>query len=294
MDSKQFRNNEEAAGALIEAFRRANLERPPDFAQECAMSDKTLAYALDEAEPRERAEIKKHLITCRACVDLYFDVRMSKKQAEATSQQPIPMSAELRAAIQKSSASDSDSIFQKITAYVSPYFSSLTSPQGLSAVAAGLIMVSLALYYSLGMQGPLTANLAMTAKPMTVRGESSQAASFRINAGDTLKTSEHFQVKITTNKDTYGYVILAGSSGRIKTLYSGEFKADEALVIPGAEEWEKLDYHSGTELIYLIATKRPIGDFDKKIRELKSADVENIKELFPDVSLHPLFRFKHE
>jgi hypothetical protein len=257
------------------------------------MSDKTLAYALNEAKPRERAEIREHLITCRECVDLYFDVRMTKKQVETSSQQPVPMSAELRAAIEKSSAAASVSIFQKITAYVSRYLSFLTTPQGLSAVAAGLIMVSLTLYYSSGVRGPLTANIAMTAKPMTVRSESSQAASFRINAGDTLETGERFQVKITMNKNAYGYVILAGSSGRVKTLYSGEFKAGDTMVIPDAEEWEKLDYRSGTELIYLIASRLPIPDFDKKISELKSVDEKNIKALFPDASLHG-FGFEHE
>ncbi|MDM8539910.1 DUF4384 domain-containing protein [Desulfococcaceae bacterium HSG9] len=220
---------------------------------------------------------------------------MTEQWAEGASQHPDPMSAELQAAIKKSSASDSDSfsIFQKITAHVSRYLSSLTTPQGLSAVAASLIMVSLAFYYSLGVNGALKANIALTAKPIAARSASSQAAPFRINAGDTLKTGELFQVTITTNKARYGYVILAGASGRIKTLYSGELKADEALIIPDTEEWEKLDYHSGTELIYLIATKQPVPDFDKKIKGLKTVDEKNIKELFPNASLHH-FRFEHE
>ncbi|MDM8556140.1 DUF4384 domain-containing protein [Desulfococcaceae bacterium HSG7] len=297
MDSKLPRNTEETAGALIEAFRRANLNRPPDFDEECAMSDKTLAYAMDEAEPQERAEIKEHLITCRECVDLYFDVRMSKKQAEASSQQPVPMSAESRAVIYNSSASASVSIFQKITADVLRYLSFLTTRQRFASVAAGFAMTCLAVYFF--MPRPLEMGIAMTAKPMTVRGASSLEAPFQVKEGDTLKTSERFQVKITTNKDTYGYVILAGTSGRIntsgriKTLYSGKFKAGEPLFIPDAEKWEKLDYHSGTERIYLIATKRPIGSFDKKITELKSVDVESIEELFPDASLYG-FGFEHE
>ena len=293
MNSKLLRNNEEAAEALIEAFRRANLNRPPDFAEECAMSDKAIAYALNEAVPQERAEIKEHLINCRECIDLYFDVRMSKKQVEESSQHPISMSAELRAAIQKSSAFASVSIFQKITAAVSRYLSFLATPQGFSAATASLIMVSLVLYYSLVIQGPLTAHIAMTAKPMTVRSASSQAAPYTIHAGDTLITGEQFQVKITANKDVYGYIILAGGSGRIKTLYSGELKADEALVIPGTEAWEKLDYRSGTEMIYLIAKKDPIQGFDEKIRALKTVNQKNIKGLFPDASLHG-FGFEHE
>ena len=291
MDSKLPRNTEEAAGALIEAFRQANLNRPPDFDEECAMSDKTLAYALDEAEPQERAEIKEHLITCRECVDLYFDVRMSKKQAEASSQQPVPKSAESRAVIHNSSAPASVSIFQKITADVSRYLSFLTSRQRFASVAAGFAMTCLAVYFF--MPRPLEMGIAITAKPMTVRGASSLEAPFQVKEGDTLKTSERFQVKITTNNDTYGYVILAGTSGRVKTLYSGEFKAGEPLFIPDAKEWEKLDYHSGTERIYLIATKRPIGSFDKKITELKSVDVKSIEELFPDASLYG-FGFEHE
>ncbi|MDM8554849.1 DUF4384 domain-containing protein [Desulfococcaceae bacterium HSG7] len=272
MDYKPSQNNEEPADRLIEEFRQASLKRPPDFAEECVRTDKVMDYALNEAEPQEHAEIEEHLTTCRACMKLYFDTCMTKTWAEESSLQTVPMSAELRAAIKKKPpAPATDSIFQQITSDVYGYLSSLIIPQDLAL---------------------LKASIAMTAKPMAFRDTSSQAAPYRLNAGDTLKTGEQFQVKITTDKDTYGYVILAGASGRINTLYSGEFKADEAKVIPDVEEWEKLDYRSGTEQIYLIATKGPVGDFDKKIRELKAA--ESIKELRPYASLHPLFEFKHE
>jgi len=289
MDYKSPQNIEEPADRLIEEFRQDSLERPPVFAEECAMTDKVMDYALNEAVPQEHAEIKDHLITCRSCMKLYFDTCMTKTWAEESSLQTVPMSAELQDAIQKQSAPawDSDSMFQKIATDVSHYLSFLTTPQGLSAAAASLIMVCLTLYYSLDLHGPLTANITATSEQMIARNTSSQTAVHPIKPGDTLKADEKLhQIIITTDKDVYGYVILAYASGEVKTLYSGEFKANKAKSILGAEERVKLDYHSGRKMISLIAAKRPIPNFDKKIRELKPLDTAKIQRLFPDASLH--------
>ena len=285
MDYKTPQNNEEPADTLIEEFRQANLERPPDFAEECAMTAKVMDYALNEAEPQERAEIWEHLITCRACMKLYFDTCMTKKWAEESSLQTVPMSAELQAAIQKPSAPVSDSMFQRIASNVFRYLSFLTSPQGLSAVAASFAMVCIAIWYLIEPQ--FTANITATAEQMTARNESSQATAHPINPGDTLKADEKLhQIKITTNKDVYGYVILAYASGDVKTLYSGEFKADKEKLILGTEEQVKLDYHSGKNMIFMIAKDDPIPDFDKKIKESELLDTASIQKLFPDASLH--------
>lgn len=293
MNSEQPLNNEKTADALIEAIRQANMKRPPVIIKACEMADKVMAYALDEAELQEHAKIKAHLITCHACMDLYFDVRMSQRQAQTSLQHPLPMSPALRDAIHKQSPPDSISAFQKIAAAVSHYLSLLTAPQRWAAAAASLVMACLAFYFWLGAAGPLTADIAMTAKPMTVRSASSQETSHPVHAGDALMTSDRFQVTITTDKDVYGYVILAGESGRIKTLYQGEFKADKAKRVPDSEKWEKLDHHTGTERIYLIAAKEPIAGFDKKIKTLKSGDAQRVKALFGDAAL-PLLQFEHE
>ncbi len=293
MNSEQPLKHEKTADALIEAIRQANRKRPPDPGDACEMANKVMAYALDEVESRERAEIKAHLITCRACMDLYFDARMSQEQAQASSRRPPPMSSALRAAIQEQSTLDSVSPLQKIAAAASHYLSLLTTPQRWAATMASLVMACLVFYYWMGAPGALTADIAMTAKPMTVRSASSQEASHPVRAGDTLMTSDRFQVTITTDEDVYGYVILAGESGRIKTLFRGEFKADKAKQVPDSEKWEKLDHHTGTERIYLIAAKEPILDFDQKIKILKSGEAQHVKALFGDAAL-PLLQFEHE
>ncbi|MDM8542075.1 hypothetical protein QUF90_13390 [Desulfococcaceae bacterium HSG9] len=288
MNTEQSIDKEALADALIESFRRDSLERPPDFGEECAMTAKAMAYALDEAEPQERSEIKKHLITCRACADLYFDVRMTEKWAEESSLQTVSMPAELQAAIEKRAAPASDSMFQRIASNVYGYLSFLTTRQRLASVTAGFAMVCcLAVLYIHFSSNPSIATITVTAEQMTVRDESTQTAAHPINPGDMLKADEKLnQITITTNKDVYGYVIIAYASGDVKTLYSGEFKADKAKLILGTEEQVKLDYHSGKNMIFLIAKDAPIPDFDKKIKESELLDKASIEKLFPDASLY--------
>jgi len=289
MDSKPPQNNEEPADTLIEEFRQASLERPPDLAEECAMTAKVMDYALNEAEPQEHAEMKEHLTACRACMKLYFDTCMTKQWAQESSLQTVPMPAELQAAIQKPSASASDrfSKFQKVFSYIPRSLSFFTFRPRFASAATGFAMVCLAAWYLFVPAGHLTANITATAEQMTARNESSQAAARPINPGDTLKADEKLhQITITTDKDVYGYVILAYASGDFKTLYRGEFKANRAKSVLGAEERGKLDYHSGRKMISLIAAKRPIPDFDKKIKESKPLDTASIQRLFPDASLH--------
>jgi hypothetical protein len=289
MDYKPPQNNEEPADRLIEEFRQDSVERPPDFAEKCAMTAKVMDYALNEAEPQERAEIREHLITCRVCMKLYFDTCMTKTWAEESSLQTVPMSAELQAAIQKQSAPAWDwfSKFQKVFSYVPRYLFFITTRQRLASSAAGFAMVCLATWYLFVPAGQFTANITATAEQMTARNEASQTAAHPINPGDRLKADERLhQIKITTNKDVYGYVILAYASGDVKTLYSGEFKADRAKSVLGTEEQVKLDYHSGRNMIFLIAKDDPIPDFDKKIKELEPLDTASIQRLFPDASLH--------
>lgn len=289
MDSKPPQKNEVSADTWIEEFRQANLERPPDFAEECAMTAKVMDYALDEADPREHAEIREHLITCRACVKLYFDTCMTKQWAQESSVQTVPMAAELQAAIQQPSAPASDrfSKFQSVFSYVSRSLSFFSTRQRFASAAAGFAVVCLAAWYLFVPAGQFTANIAATAEQMTARNESPQATVDPINPGDTLKADEKLhQITITTNKDVYGYVILAYASGDVKTLYRGEFKANRAKTVISAEERAKLDYHSGRKMITLIAAKRPIPDFDKKIRESEPLDAAGIQRLFPEASLH--------
>lgn len=289
MDNKMPQNNEEPIDRLIEEFRQDSLERPPDGAEACAMTAKVLDYALDEAEPHEHAQIKEHLITCRACMKLYFDTCMTKTWAEASSPQTVPMSPEVRAAIENRPASAWDwfSKFQGILSYIPRYLSFLTTRPGFASAAAGLAMVCLATWCLLVPAGRFTANITATAEQMTARNETSQAAAHPINPGDRLKADEKLhQITITTNKDVYGYVILADASGDVKTLYSGEFKSDRPKLVLGTEERVNLGYHSGKNKIFLIANDGPIPDFDKKIKELKLLDTAGIQQLFPDAALH--------
>lgn len=57
-------------------FQEAGDFKPP----ECPESDKAIAYALHELDPKENRQFRDHLVCCRSCLDLYLDVQMAEAE----------------------------------------------------------------------------------------------------------------------------------------------------------------------------------------------------------------------
>ena len=63
--------------------------------------------------------------------------------------------------------------------------------------------------------------------------------------------------------------------------------------LPDGSKWYHLDKNTGTEKLYLLASKNKIEDFGKRIEDLKSSGIETIGKVFPKATIQS-FSFKHE
>ncbi len=65
----------------LSLFQQIFMEEEADIIENCPFSEKAIAYALDELGSREGQDARNHLLDCRACLDLFFDVRMAETEA---------------------------------------------------------------------------------------------------------------------------------------------------------------------------------------------------------------------
>lgn len=268
------------AGKVIAAFMRSSPMTAGDAPEDCPMSESTLSYALGEADPEKRGEIRSHLVECRACMDLFFDARTADAAAEATGAAAVKLPLAVAAAIDaEKKTAPSLSAVDKALDYMKEAFLSFFSPKTISALAACSLVIVAAAYILIGKTGPMNATLTMIAQPAATRSAGASAPRL-VRSGDVVKTGDRYRIKIKADRDGYGYVILAGSSGRVATLYSGPVRAGEAVWIPGEDEWARMDKWRGDEMVYLIVSEDEVAGFEEKAERLAEAGGEGIEAVF--------------
>ncbi|QTA81708.1 DUF4384 [Desulfonema limicola] len=270
------------------------------FPKDCPMYEKVIAFALDELEPFEQEEVKTHIISCTACMDLFFDLRTAEAISSETQEQTVH--SEIMAFIkgEKKTAESGRlchkiSLSQKIFEFIKHFLSLLITPKGISALAACSLVMFIVIYNVIDKSIPLNSSMILTVRPPVTRG--SETPGLRnVNQGDILKTGDNYKITIYADKDGYCYVILAGDSGRIKLLFKGRISAGKTLEIPGRENWEQLDPYTGDkgiETVYLISSHEEIEDFDIRFNKLKAVGADQIYIIFPKAFIKG-FWFRHE
>ncbi len=160
------------------------------------------------------------------------------------------------------------------------------------AVAAACLVIVVILYK------PETANISIigirgNALPDS-RGKTS-ASEFEIKEGGSLKSGDHFNIRVVNHKDAYLYVLLHDSAGEITKLFSDKVYAGKPIVISKSEDGSKLilDDTVGDETLYFLTSDIPIEDFDKKLDVLRKTDTDQIQQIFPKTLIRT-FRIRHE
>jgi hypothetical protein len=255
------------------------------------MAQAVLSYALDDADPERRNEIRSHLMTCPACWDLYIDARAADAAAQEQDDAPMAIPPALAAAMadeKKTSSSPRPvyDFFQNFISFLNAH-RFITAP----AICSVLIFAAAAIYYS-GVNATINARFTMIAQPPPTRsGE--QPEPKQVGPGDVVLSGDRYQIRIEADEDGRGYIILAGSSGRVASIYEGPVRENEPVWVPGKNEWAQLDPWTGEETLYLIVSKKPIKEFEKKLEALKERGTNNIGEVFADAQVKTL-RFFHE
>jgi len=130
----------------------------------------------------------------------------------------------------------------------------------------------------------------------TMRGSSSlRTGEFDVADGGILKSGDYFNISFKPDKNAYIRVLLYDSSKEITELFSDKAYSDKNILISTTKQGEKLqlDDVPGTEIVYILASKNPIENFDKKLEELRKIGMDKIQQVFPNTSIQT-FRFRHE
>lgn len=249
-------------------------------ADDCSFSQKTIAYALGELGYKKREEIRKHLVKCRSCLELYFDVRTAETES-SDSHLLIWYTIKNRAA--------------RISEMISPFI----TPRLVSAMAAAclVILVTISGLYVRISQSPISVNIKLIGNAVEtsdrIKGEALLPKEFELEQGGILRSGTYFRIKVSTDRDAYAYVLLYDASQEISKLFSGKVCTEKTLLLPSADKPYELDDNTGTESIYVIVSEEAADGFDSKLAELKNVGISEIKRLFPK-SVIRTFSFRHE
>jgi|GEM_PF-3929498 len=181
-----------------------------------------------------------------------------------------------------------------IAAKIFQWLSFAFSPKFIPVMAAACLILFFVFKGSVTDNIPITVRIIGNAEmPKRMKGSTEQIGPFELKPGESLKSGDAFRVNVSVVKDAYIYVLLHDSSGETVKLFGHEVKAGQSLALPDESSGFRLDDNRGTETVFVLASEKPIEDFDKKLEQLKKAGISELKTIFPDVSVES-FEFKHE
>ena len=279
---------DETLDSLKQAFMKDN-----DNIDECPMAEQTSAYAFGELSPEESEKTRDHLKSCRYCLDLYMDIRVAEGDAEKLKDKNVEVLPGLQKAIDKGKK-PTVSPWQKISDAISDFFGGGFSFKPVAALATVCLVMFFSIYVLMDNQGsPYAIKINLQGRTQTdFRGGQPEYKEFQVQPGGELKSGDYFRFQTKIDKDAYVYVIFQDSSGAIQSLEKGFIAGGKSFFLPDGDKWYHLDENTGTEKIYLLASKDRIKDFRKRVEELKGMGIDNIEKVFSEATVQ-VFSFKH-
>ncbi|MFH2044777.1 MAG: DUF4384 domain-containing protein [Pseudomonadota bacterium] len=275
---------------IMDSLRQAFMKDKENIVDECHMADQTSAYAFGELGPEESGKVKDHLNTCRYCLDLFMDIRMAEEEAKDEKVEVLPR---LQSAIDKDKK-PVVSILQKIGAAISDFFGKGFSLKPVAAFATVLLILG-GIYMLQDKSGsPYAIQIMLQGRTQSgFRGGQPEYNEFQVKPGGEMKSGDYFRFQTKIDKDAYVYVVFQDSSGSIESLEKGLIAGGKDFFLPDGNKWYHLDKNTGTEKLYLLASKNKIEDFAKRIEDLKSGGIETIGKIFPKATVQS-FSFEHQ
>jgi len=280
---------------FIDSLKQAFMKDKENIADGCQMEDQTTDYAFGELGPEESDKVKDHLTTCRYCLDLYMDIRMAEENAKYEKVEVLP---ELQRAIDKGKK-PAVSPFQKISAAISDFFEKGFSFKPVAAFATIVLLILGGIYAlrdgsDLHPDTPYAIQIMLQGRTQSgFRGGQPEYNEFQVEPGGAMKSDDYFRFQTKIDKDAYVYVVFQDSSGSIESLEKGFIAGGKDFFLPDADKWYHLDKNTGTEKLYLLASKNKIEDFTKRINDLKNGGMDTIGKIFPKATIQS-FSFEHQ
>ena len=125
----------------------------------------------------------------------------------------------------------------------------------------------------------IAAPLSMTMNMIGQRNEADGGyAEIIVKEGSMLRSGDHFQVQVETNRPCYLYVLIYDSRGRANQLFPDPkietpsfVEAAHRIAVPDKDLWFWLDERSGTETIYALASEQPMPDMRGLLSKMAEA-----------------------
>ena len=278
---------------IMDSLRQAFMKDKENIVDECHMVDQTSAYALGELSPEESGKVKDHLTTCRHCLDLYMDIRIAEEDAKIAKDERVEVLPKLQSAIDRGKK-PAASPLQKIGAAISDFFGNGFSLKPVAAFATVVLLILGGIYVLRDKSTPYAIQIMLQGRTQIgFRGGQPEYNEFQVEPGGKMKSGDYFRFQTKIDKDAYVYVVFQDSSGSIESLEKGFIAGGKDLFLPDGNKWYHLDKNTGTEKLYLLASKNKIEDFAKRIEDLKSGGIESIGKVFPKATIQS-FSFEHQ
>ncbi|MGD9976250.1 MAG: zf-HC2 domain-containing protein, partial [Desulfatirhabdiaceae bacterium] len=235
---------------FIESLRKAYMQGRDNISDECPMADRVTDYAFGELDTVEAYEVREHLKSCRSCLDLYMDIKVSEEEAEQVKDQRVDVLPGLQKAIDKGKK-PSLSPWQKISDAISSFFGEGFGFRPVATLATIALVMVIGFYVmreTPTVNTPYAIQIMMQGRTQTgFRGGQPEYKEFQVESGGQIMSGDYFRFQVTTDDDAYVYVIFQDSSGAIQAMESGFVACGKELTLPAGEQWFHLDDNTGTE-----------------------------------------------
>lgn len=114
---------------------------------------------------------------------------------------------------------------------------------------------------------------------------------FPIRKDVVLKSGDSIKMMLELQSDCHGYILFLTSEGEILTLFNssdpqwqgGNTLANRKILIPGGEAWLTLDDETGTEKLFVLASRDRLYDIENLLQKYDGAASEQRIILAEDV-----------
>ena len=273
---------------------------------------------LDEKESEGIAE---HLVSCATCCDYVVSLNKvinfpSEEKLPGVPDEQLRKVCEVCVLVKdKEKRAPSYSIapgLARITQFMRDLFSfdwvaqpiPVAVRSGALALLVLLVVSTTFLYFQ--PEGEIGVNMEIIGKTRTIptRGlPGGKTIEKIIKEGDTLFSDDYCRINFELDQDAYAYVLYHDSSSKLRQLYPDpaiaipqKTKGNTKYTIPeGENNWFQLDNLSGTETVFVIASREPIRDFNETIDTFQGEGAKEALELFENkATVLQVFSFKHQ
>jgi len=277
-----------------------NMSPKPDV---CPSEEQLAAYLEGGLVQDEIDSIEEHMAVCDDCIENILSLSEKKSSGLFVKGEPVPKDMILKAKSHMK-PQKMPTLMERMT----DWFADFKLMPAMATVSVALIVLAIGIFMVQSpddplKDAPLSVKLDVMARVptgMPTRGSDIKYKIVEVGKGDSLKTGDSFKIKYQVKEEAYVYLLSLDSQGNISkifpekdTIQPVKIEPNKVYTFPHHDKWFVLDDNTGKETLYLIASRKPIEDVNKRIGELKMSGIDKIETVFSGISIQS-FVFKHE